>query len=57
MFHTFNYHSTAGSSVYGFHTVWINRTGKMFDKLGVQPDYIVKDMNELAELLRKQKQG
>ncbi|WP_273131296.1 haloacid dehalogenase type II [Bacillus weihaiensis] len=40
----------AGAKTFGFETAWVNRQGAVFDKLGVTPDYIIKDLGGLLSL-------
>ena len=37
-----------GSKNYGDPTVWVRRYGQALDDLGLEPDLIVKDLNEMA---------
>ena len=39
-----------GGGVYGFHTCWVDRFGKEFDRLDYQPNKIIKDLSELSKL-------
>jgi 2-haloacid dehalogenase len=43
----------AGSKSFGFTVGWINRTGNPIEELGVQPDYQVQDLLELAHLISR----
>jgi len=43
----------AGSNAFGFTVGWINRLGKTVEELGVRPDYIVRDLLELADVISK----
>ena len=40
-----------GGGVFGYQSVWVDRFGKTFDKLDYQPDFIIKNLSELAEYL------
>ncbi|MEM9709259.1 MAG: haloacid dehalogenase type II [Pseudomonadota bacterium] len=40
----------AGAAAYGFHTVWVNRTGAPIDRLPGRPDHEVKDLTSVAAL-------
>jgi len=39
----------AGSKSYGFTVGWLNRFHKPLDRLGIKPDYVDSDLQELAE--------
>ena len=41
----------AGAKAFGFTVFWINRSGVPMERLGVEPDYVVKGLDEVAELL------
>ena len=41
-----------GAKAFGFHVFWINRTGAPVDRLGPQPDAILKTLGDLPEVLR-----
>ena len=41
----------AGAKSFGFRAYWVNRSGAPVERLGVRPDEIVKDLEELAMLL------
>ncbi|MDA0276458.1 MAG: haloacid dehalogenase type II [Proteobacteria bacterium] len=41
-----------GAKSFGFRVFWINRTGAPVDRLGFQPDAILKGLGELPEILR-----
>lgn len=40
-----------GARAFGFTTFWINRGGAPVDALGVKPDFIVRNLEELPELV------
>jgi 2-haloacid dehalogenase len=42
---------TQGAMAYGMKAIWLNRTGETLD--GVKPEYELKDMNEVTNLLRE----
>ena len=44
----------AGAKSFGFSTGWINRAHKPCEQLGVQPDYIVSSLLELAQKMEKE---
>jgi len=41
-----------GANAFGFNVFWINRNGAPVDRLGVQPDAILKSLGDLPEVLR-----
>jgi 2-haloacid dehalogenase len=43
----------AGAKSFGFTVGWINRLGITIEELGVHPDYIVHDLLELSNLIKK----
>ena len=40
-----------GAKNYGYPTIWVRRYSQPLDELGLSPDLIVKDLNEMAEQL------
>lgn len=42
----------AGSKSFGFNVAWINRSGTVFDELGVGPDLILHNLQELGRHLQ-----
>lgn len=40
-----------GAKSFGFNVCWINRTGVLLDTLGLSPDLVVTNVNELVEAL------
>ena len=40
-----------GSKNFGFPTIWVRRYGQPLDDLGLEPDLIVGDLNEMADAL------
>jgi 2-haloacid dehalogenase len=46
-----NAFDVAGASSFGMRTCWVNRTGAVFDRLGVSPTYEVAALSELPALL------
>ena len=42
----------SGAKSFGFKTMWVNRSAKAFDHLGIQPDKIVTDLKGLADYLK-----
>jgi 2-haloacid dehalogenase len=41
-----------GAKAFGFNVFWINRSGAPVDRLGPQPDAILKSLGDLTEVLR-----
>jgi 2-haloacid dehalogenase len=41
----------AGAKAFGLRAFWVNRTGAPVERLGVRPDAIVRDLDELASLV------
>jgi 2-haloacid dehalogenase len=39
----------AGAKNFGFMVAWVNRTGAVFDQLGLTPDLVVTDLSAIAE--------
>ncbi|PWW28385.1 2-haloacid dehalogenase [Cytobacillus oceanisediminis] len=52
LFVTSNPWDASGAKTFGFQVCWINRNNKPFDELGVKPDLIVRDLEELANILQ-----
>jgi len=40
-----------GAKSFGFRTFWINRAAAPVEELGAAPDYVIKSLDELPELL------
>ena len=40
-----------GASNYGYPTIWVRRYGQALDDLGITPDLIVTDLNDMADQL------
>ncbi|OEH91754.1 haloacid dehalogenase type II [Bacillus solimangrovi] len=38
-----------GAKSFGFNTAWINRGGKVMDKLGIDPDFVYKDLTGILD--------
>jgi 2-haloacid dehalogenase len=53
LFVAFGGWDAAGAKAYGYPTAWINRTGAVPEKLGMQPDWTGSSLRELAQLLRE----
>ncbi|WP_134704448.1 haloacid dehalogenase type II [Ammoniphilus sp. YIM 78166] len=49
LFMTSNPWDAAGAKTFGFQVCWINRFNKQFDELGVQPDIVISNLDELTE--------
>jgi 2-haloacid dehalogenase len=41
----------SGGGVFGYKSIWVNRSNKIFDKLGYRPKYTIKNLTQLLELL------
>lgn len=41
----------AGAKTFGFRVFWVNRAGMPVERLGVRPDYVVRDLDGVVELL------
>jgi 2-haloacid dehalogenase len=46
-----NSFDAAGGKSFGLQVCWVNRTNMPFDILGVTPDLVVRDIEQLAKLL------
>lgn len=51
LFVSSNAWDVAGASSFGLTTAWINRHNSVFEKLGVKPDYVAGNLQELVHLL------
>ena len=40
-----------GAANYGYPTIWVRRYGQILDELGIKPDLVVADLNEMADRL------
>ena len=40
-----------GAANYGYPTIWVRRYGQILDELGIKPDVVVADLNEMADRL------
>jgi 2-haloacid dehalogenase len=49
LFMSSNFWDITGASSFGFKTAWINRAGLEIDELGIEPDYIFKDLSSLVK--------
>jgi 2-haloacid dehalogenase len=47
----------AGAKAFGFRVFWVNRAGAPVERLGVRPDAIVRDLEELATLVESGQAG
>ncbi len=52
LFITSNPWDASGAKTFGFQVAWINRFNNQFDELGVQPDIIIKSLDELKAKIR-----
>jgi 2-haloacid dehalogenase len=43
----------AGAKAFGFNVFWINRSGAPVERLDLMPDYVVKSLYEVAQMLVK----
>jgi 2-haloacid dehalogenase len=50
LFITSNSWDASGAKAFGFQVCWINRFNKNFDELGVVPDIIIQDLDELVDM-------
>ena len=41
----------SGGGNYGYNSIWVNRNNNVFDNLDYQPNYEIKNLNELLEML------
>ena len=41
----------SGGGIFGYNSVWVNRFDKIFDKLSYKPRFIIKNLNELVEII------
>lgn len=48
-----NAFDVVGANAAGLRTVWVNRSGNVFDTIGNAPDTTITDLGELASALRK----
>jgi len=51
LFVSSNSFDVAGAKSFGFRVCWINRTGAPLDRLGVKPDLVVRNFDELRTTL------
>lgn len=51
LFVSSNSFDVAGAKSFGFRVCWINRTGAPLDRLGVKPDLVVRNFDELRATL------
>ncbi|HWL24564.1 MAG TPA: haloacid dehalogenase type II [Ureibacillus sp.] len=49
LFITSNPWDASGAKTFGFQVCWINRFNKHFDELGVQPDMVIRNLEELVD--------
>ncbi len=41
----------SGAGNYGYNSIWVNRNKNIFDKLDYLPKNIIKDLNQLLEIV------
>jgi|TARA_B100001964_G_scaffold243614_1_gene322105 2-haloacid dehalogenase len=41
----------SGGGVFGYNAIWVNRFNKIFDNLSYKPQYTIKNLNQLLELV------
>jgi 2-haloacid dehalogenase len=51
---TGHFWETVGAQKQGLRTAWTNRARQPMLKIGVQPDYVTRNLQELADVLRKE---
>ena len=51
LFVSSNSFDVAGAKSFGFRVCWINRTGAPLDRLGIKPDLVVRNFDELPTTL------
>ena len=51
LFLSANTWDVSGAGNYGYNTVWVNRNKNIFDKLDYIPKNIIKDLNQLLEIV------
>ncbi|MCA0971615.1 haloacid dehalogenase type II [Halobacillus litoralis] len=49
LFFSSNPWDITGAASYGFHTAWVNRNDQKWPELGIEPTYIIQDLNEIPE--------
>ena len=47
----------AGAKSFGMMTVWVNRTGEIYDEFEEKPDFVVRDFRELVNVVGKLSRG
>jgi 2-haloacid dehalogenase len=52
LFVSSNSFDVVGAKVFGFKVAWANRAGNQLDELDVKPDLEVKDLKQLADLIK-----
>ena len=43
----------SGGGVFGYNAVWVNRLNKVFDKLDYKPKYVINNLKELLNIIKK----
>ena len=41
----------SGGGVFGYNSIWVNRSNKIFDKLSYKPKFVINDLNELLTII------
>ncbi len=41
----------SGGGVFGYNSIWVNRSNKVFDKLSYKPKFVINDLNELLTII------
>ena len=41
----------SGGGNYGYNAIWVNRNKNIFDRLDYKPNYVIKDLKELLNLI------
>jgi len=41
----------SGGGVFGYNSIWVNRSNKVFDKLSYKPKFVINDLNELLKII------
>tara|TARA_B100000686_G_scaffold262509_1_gene275889 strand:+ start:201 stop:869 length:669 start_codon:yes stop_codon:yes gene_type:complete len=41
----------SGGGVFGYNSIWVNRSNKVFDKLSYKPKFVINNLNELLTII------
>jgi len=41
----------SGGGIFGYNSVWVNRFGKVFDKLSYRPKFVISNLKELLKII------